>query len=70
MTIYIDVDVDGTVCVYDGNVENGYEVYDSPHYEQVGAFGSLLCSTFRLDDLIALAKEVEQRNALGEDYSD
>lgn len=70
MTIYIDVDVDGTVCVYDGDVENGYEVYDSPHYEQTDAEGHLVCSTFRLDSLIALAKEVEQRNSLGENYRD
>lgn len=70
MTIYIDVDSDGVVCAYDGHVENGYEVYDEAYNELQGANGSLVCATYRLDDLIALGEEVKKRNAMGENCLD
>lgn len=70
MTIYIDVDADGVVCVYDGDVENGYEIYDESYNDVQGANGFLVCATYRLDDLIALGEEVKKRNALGENYCD
>lgn len=70
MTIYIDVDADGVVCVYDGDVENGYEIYEEAYNEIQGANGFVVCATYRLDDLIALGEEVKKRNALGENYHD
>ncbi len=66
MTIYIDVDADGVVCVYDGDVEDSFEAYDFPYDGQTA-----VCSTFRLNDLIALGEEVKRRNdsrRLGNDF--
>lgn len=57
VAIYIDVDADGTVCVYDGDVEDSFEAYDFPYTAQTKD-----CSTYRLDDLIALGEEVKRRS--------
>lgn len=70
MTIYITLGSDGVVCVYDGDVKNGYEIYEDAYNGLQGKYGDLVCTTYRLDDLIALGEEVKRRNALGENYLD